>query len=168
MFWIILVIAVCIVVVITYIISSKRYYSSIFHETTFQKFYLSMSKAVMASVQIKGSDPSLDNDTAFVLSEGIAAGVTFDDKDGQFQLYISLSQPGRRTTTAVASRFGYFVLSMLNQNQAKLSPFVTTSGVHHLILTLETDRIALNGFDESYSEYNQHYSPIPFVADKSL
>ncbi len=147
-------------------ISRKRYYSALFHESTFQRFYESMSKAVMASIQMR-SAPSIDSGTAFVLPEGIAASVTFDKEDGHFQLHISLSQSDRRTTHAVASRFGYFVLAMLNKNRAKLSPFFTASGVHHLIFALDTADIVLNRFDESYSDYNHHYRPIPFESDNS-
>ena len=75
---------------------------------------------------------------------------------------MSISQAGEYTTSAVASRVGFFILAILNKNKMTLNPFFMESRVHHLVFTHDTETLMVNGFDETMEHYEKSYKPISF------
>jgi hypothetical protein len=156
-------VALIIAVIATYLVMQSRKYSRLYDESTFQEFYERLTEAIRAAVQAPG-EPSIDNVKGFRLSADIGASVSFHPHDDEFILHVALSQPDSFTTHAVASRFGFFVVAMLNRNQAQMTPFFTPSSVHHIVLKLKSADIVFNDFEQTYDEYLRNYQPIPFEA----
>lgn len=163
----IVVVGLLITVITTFVVMQNRKYSKLFDESTFQEFYERMTEAIRVAVRTQAEasvESFIENGTAFRLSADIAASVTFVQEEDEVRLHIALSQPDSITTRAVASRFAFFILAMLNKNPAEMTPFFTPSVVHHIVLKLESADIVFNSFEESYEEYLQNYQPIPFEA----
>jgi hypothetical protein len=156
--------ALVVFVVALYIVKSRRYYKRMFSEANFRAFHSGLSKAIEAA---KGRDadalPSPENGSAFVTEAGLGVCVTYDTAEGGSEvLTISMSQPGRHTTHAVCSRFGFFALVMLQENKAEFAPFFTQSGVHYLVFQFESRDPRVRDFDDTYAGYVADYKHIPF------
>jgi hypothetical protein len=89
--------------------------SSMFSESHFREFHSTLAAAIGATTARKERRELGSYDRShFVTGAGLGAAVTLSPhSEGGYTLHISLSQPGRMTTHAVATRFGLFILGML-------------------------------------------------------
>ncbi len=143
----------------------QRYYGRMFAEAHFREVHGKFLAALRKAEERRGLDeaPSPDNGTAFLSSAGLAVAVTVSEKDGRQTAHVSLSQPGTVTTSTVAGRFGFFLLTALKANRLELFPFFTDSRVHHLILTGNPGAWQVAPSEEAYRDYRADYAPIPFA-----
>jgi hypothetical protein len=78
-------------------------------------------------------------------------------------LHVSLSQASRHTTSAVAGRFGFFLVTILDRNKLSLDPFFTRSRVHHLVFSAPAGvPLEINGLDRVMQHYRAGYRPLPY------
>src|SRR5215813_10730234 len=98
----------------------------------------------------------------FITSAKLGIVVSEHRVDERQVLHVSLSQTTGLTTSAVAGRFGYFLVSILNRNQMELDPFVRPSGVRHLVFAWNGAPLAINDFGSVMEQYRTKYQPLPF------
>lgn len=159
------VIACCVTLVGFWVFRRGQYYDELFSEESYASFHSGLLRAIAAVREADpDSEPSVDNNTAFVVSPGLAVGVTYStSSDGGQALHVSMSQTDRPTTHAACSRFGYFAVVMLNKNTARLFPYFTQSGVHHLVFEFDKGvELQVQPLDETMKSYEEDYKPIPF------
>jgi hypothetical protein len=107
--------------------------------------------------------PALGSGRAFVTSAGLTVAVTRTEADDRRILHVSLSQASGYTTYAVAGRFGFFLVAILNRNKMDLDPFFTRSGVRHLVFTSPAAPLEINDFDNVIQQYRRGYRPLPYT-----
>jgi len=139
-------------------------YRRMFSEEHFRELHKRFVDAVRAAEERIGdlTLPDEDDARAFVTSAQFAVAVSLSLEEGSKALHISLSQTSGYTTSTVASRLGFFVAAILNQNSITCSAFYTASRVHHLVMTYDQDQLTVNSFDDSFGEYRANYTPIPY------
>jgi hypothetical protein len=108
--------------------------------------------------------PALGSGRAFVTSAGLAIAVTRTEADDHRRVpHVSLSQASGYTTAAVAGRFGFFLVAILNRNKMNLDPFFTRSRVHHLVFASPAAPLEINDFDYVIQQYRRGYRPLPYA-----
>jgi hypothetical protein len=127
-----------------------RYYGRLFSDAHFREVY---DKFV----------PALGSGRAFVTSAGLAIAVTRTEVDDRRVLHVSLSQASGYTTAAVAGRFGFFLVAILNRNKMNLDPFFTRSSVHHLVFASTAAPLEINDFDNVIQQYRRGYRRLPYT-----
>jgi hypothetical protein len=128
-----------------------RYYRRLFSEAHFREVY-------------DGFVPALGPGRAFVTSAGLAVVVTSTEVDDRRVVHVSLSQPSGYTTSSVAGRFGFFLITILNRNKMDLDPFFTRSRVHHLVFASPAAApLEINDFDSVMEHYRRDYRPVPYA-----
>jgi hypothetical protein len=127
-----------------------KYYGRLFSDAHFREVY---DKFV----------PALVSGRAFVTSAGLAIAVTRTEADDPPVLHVSLSQASGYTTSAVAGRFGFFLVAILNRNKMNLDPFFTRSRVHHLVFASPAAPLEINDFDNVIQQYRRGYRPLPYT-----
>ena len=138
-------------------------YRRMFSEDHFQEVHDRLSRAI-ETVQdaSRTSTGEALSDDMFVTSARLAVVVTQRRVDERRVLHVSLSQTSGPTTSAVAGRFGFFLVAMLNRNKMQLDPFVTPSGVRHLVFAWDGTPLAINDFGSVMHQYRTRYQPLPF------
>lgn len=133
------------------LVRRAKYYGRLFSDAHFREVY-------------DGFVPALGPGGAFVTSAGLAVAVTRTEVDGRRILHVSLSQASGYTTSAVAGRFGFFLVAILNRNKMNLDPFFTRSGVRHLIFASPAAApLEINDFDSVIQHYRSGYRPLPYA-----
>ena len=161
--WWVLVGSVVVILIAAYVITRGRYYKRMFSDGNFREFHARLSQAIEKAMgKNETQDPSLEDGTGFLTEAGLGVGVTFDPCDGGYVLQVSMSQPSGPTTHVVCSRFGFFTVAMLWDNESEIVPFFTQSGVHHLRFVLQSQDVTLLDFEKSFSHYLNEYRPVPF------
>src|SRR3954464_2347180 len=87
-----------------FFVRRARYYRRIFSDAHFRELY----DAFVPLVRSGGT---------FVTSAGIAIAVSRTEANAPQTLHVSLSQTSGYTTSAVAGRFGFFVVAILDRNK---------------------------------------------------
>jgi hypothetical protein len=147
--WAILGIVVALAVV-ALVAQRARYYGRLFSDAHFREVYDAFV-------------PALGSGRAFVTSAGLAIAVTRTEADDRCVLHVSLSQASGYTTSAVAGRFGFFVVAILNRNKMTLDPFLTRSRVHHLVFASPAAPLEINDFNNVMEHYRRGYQPLPYA-----
>ncbi len=150
--------------VVAWVARRRRYYRRIFSEAHFREVHERFARAVEtveAVPRASAAEPVATN--AFVTSAQLAIVVTESLANEGRKLHVSLSQPSGFMTSAVASRFGFLLVTTLNRNKMQLNPFATPSGVHHLVFTWDGAPLALNDFGSVMDQYRTGYQPLPFA-----
>jgi hypothetical protein len=147
--WLILGIAVALALAVL-VAQRAKYYGRLFSEAHFREVYDEFV-------------PALGSGRAFVTSAGLAIAVTVTEADDHRVLHVSLSQASGYTTTAIAGRFGFFLVAILNRNKMKLDPFFTRSRVHHLVFAAPAAPLEINDFDNVIQQYRHGYRPLPYT-----
>jgi hypothetical protein len=128
-----------------------RYYSRMFSDAHFREVY---DAFVLA----------LGPGCALVTLAGLAMVVTRTEVDDRCVLHVSLSQASGFTTSGVASRFGFFLVAILDRNKMKLDLFFTRSRVHHLSFSSPAAAtLEINDFDGVIQHYRRGYRPLPYT-----
>jgi hypothetical protein len=138
-------------------------YRRMFSDAHFQEVHDRFVRAihtVEAAWRESAGDPAAKD--AFVTSAQLAIVVTTSLTNGRRVLHVSLSQTSGMTTAAVASRFGFFLVTALNRNKMQLDPFVTSSGVRHLVFAWDGTPLAINDLGHVMEHYRTGYQPLPF------
>jgi hypothetical protein len=128
--------------------SQSRFYDRVFSEANYRAFHNGLSEAVVLARSKRAVDPGEEKAIGFMTGAGLSACVTWDE--GLNQLHISFQQLIGPTTHAVCSLFGYFTLTMLEENDVQFTrpPFFTDSRIHHLILQFQPNHdLRLRDFD---------------------
>jgi hypothetical protein len=163
--WTIILIAVAIAVAIA-VLADRRYYERLFSEAHFKEVYDKFALAVRplnnGRAAIVESDEALYQST-FVTSADLAVSVTAKLEGDRRVLHVSLSQASAYTTSAVAGRFGFFLVGVLRQNEMNLDAFFTRSRVHHLVFASEPSPLHLSDFDGAMNQYRRGYRPIRYA-----
>jgi hypothetical protein len=82
---------------------------------------------------------------------------------GRQVIHVSLSQASRYTTSAVAGRFGFFLVAILNRNKLSLDPFFTRSRVHHLVFSSPAGTsLEINALEGVMKHYRSAHRPLPY------
>jgi hypothetical protein len=133
-----------------------------YSDGNFQAFFEVVAQALLVAREESEKHPrSCKAESTVVTNAGLAICVTFPvHEDGSRVLHLSMSQPGRRTTHAVCSRFGFFAAAMLGSNQTEFISYFTESGVHYIAFKLAALRI--HRFESAYDAYLKQYRSIPF------
>jgi len=155
--WTAIIAASLVAIIAAFGVSSARYYRRMFSERHLREFHSTLAAAIRAAASME-ERPGLcaDPRTHFVTEAGLGAAVTFaPHPGGGYDLHFSLSQPGRLTTHAVSRHFGFFILGMLQENKAELTPYFTNSGVRHLSFRLASPAVTVQDFDASYANYSK-------------
>jgi hypothetical protein len=158
------VVSICVLLVVLRLRSELSYYRALYSEASLREFYDRLSKGIEAARQ-KGVHGvvSLDDGTAFVTSFGICTCVSWETgTDGNEILRVSLSQRERMTTSAVCSRFGFFVIAMLGLTEVRLTPFFSESGIRYLDFQLSDSSLNLQPFGACFARFLKDYEPIFF------
>lgn len=138
-------------------------YSRMFSDAHFQEVHDRFVRAVetleAAWRASAGDAPVMD---AFVTSARLAIVVTESLADGGRVLHVSLSQTTGLTTAGVANRFGFFLVTTLDRNKMRLDPFVTQSGVRHLVFAWDGTSLVINDLGSVMDHYRTSYRPLPF------
>jgi len=162
MSWIILVFVIAVVAAIAAgALSTGAYYRRMFAPVHLQEFY----DGFIATLDAAQSATTVEEDQLpahVVTSAGMALAITATRANGLREIHVSLSQQGRPTTSAVASRFGFLVLRALDNNGLTCDAFRTESRVHHLAFTGKDAPLVINTFDAVMVSYQTSYSPVPF------
>jgi hypothetical protein len=165
MLWLLLGLIVAgVVVVVVGVRAITQRYRNWFSDAHFQEVHARFVRAIEAMEAARGSAGSPDPTDAFVTSAQLAIVVTGHVADGRQVLHVSLSQRQGITTHAVASRFAFFLVTILDRNHLKLTPFVTPSAVRHLVFTWDGGPLKLNDFATVMGHYRTRYRPVPFRA----
>jgi hypothetical protein len=127
-----------------------KYYGRLFSDAHFREVYDEFV-------------PALGSGRAFVTSAGLPIAVTRTEADDRRVLHVSLSQASGYTTAAVAGRFGFFLIAILNRNKMNLDPFFTRSSVHHLVFTSPAATLEINDFDNVIQQYRRGYRRLPYT-----
>ena len=98
----------------------------------------------------------------FITSAGLVLAVTSRSREGQRAVHVSISQQGRPTTTAVAKRFAFFVLCVVNRGEFVFDAYETESRVHHLVIT-STNPVQPNTFEIAAAMYLSRQNDIPLT-----
>ncbi len=155
-----------------FIVSEMAYYKELFAEESLREFHTSLSRAIEA--ELCRDPPRTLSDTAedmpqFVTRAGLVVVVSCDRvDDGNLMMHLSMSQRGRRTTSAGCSRFGFFALAMFSKTKMNVIPYFTRTGVRHLVVFFGVPSVQLEDFDSTFLEYRSNYQPIPFRFDQKL
>ncbi len=99
---------------------------------------------------------------AFVTSARLAIAVTMHQADERWVLHVSLSQPSSMIMNAVAQRVGFFLVTTLHRNKMQLDPFVTASGVHHLVFAWDGTPLVLDDLGTVMAHCRTRRRPLPF------
>jgi hypothetical protein len=132
------------------VLQGARYYGRLFSDAHFREVYDEFV-------------PALGSGRAFVTSAGLAIAVTRTEADDRRVLHVSLGQASGYTTAAVAGRFGFFLVAILNRNKMNLDPFFTLSNVHHLVFASPAAPLEINDFDNVIQQYRRDYRRLPYT-----
>lgn len=153
------------------VLRRMRLYRRIFSEAHFRELHERFAAAVRTVTEVlrapaNAADAAAAGD-AFVTSAQLAVAVTASLANGRHVLHVSLSQTSGYTTSSVASRFGFFLITMLNQNKLELDLFFTPSRVHHLVFTSDADSLRVADFTSVDEQYRRDYRPLPYAPSPS-
>jgi len=149
------------------VVRRVRLYGRMFSEAHFREVHQRFAAAVQtttAAWRAPVTEARAEAGDAFVTSAQLAIAVTASDSNGRHLLHVSLSQATGYTTAAVANRFGFFLITMLNQNKLELDLFFTPSGVHHLVFASDVEQLRVAGFESVDAQYRCGYRPLPYAA----
>lgn len=151
------------VLVVVQVARLGRRYRRMFSDAHFQELHERFSRAI-ATVEAasRASSEDADAQDAFVTSAQLAVAVTEHLADGRRVLHVSLSQSSGPTTGAVAARVGFFLIVTLRRNKMELDPFVTPSGVRHLVFAWDGTPLVINDFASVMNQYRTAYQPVPY------
>ena len=152
------------------VVRRMRLYSRMFSEAHFRELHERFAAAVQTVAEVRRA-PANEADRAsagdaFVTSAQLAIAVTASLANGRHVLHVSLSQTSGYTTSSVANRFGFFLITMLNQNKLELDLFFTPSRVHHLVFTSDTDGLRVADFASVDAQYRSGYRPLPYATGR--
>lgn len=139
------------------------YYRRIFSDEHFQEVYSTFVDLLRAQRPSGLPADSPAAPSTALTSAGLVLGVTYRAAGDDPVLHISLSQQEPPTTRALANRFAFFLLCVLDRNKLGLNPFFTDSGVHHLVFTGQLTELTLNDFSVAFEAYRSSFQPLPFV-----
>ena len=142
-------------------------YRRMFSEGNFREFHERFAAAVQTVTEVRRravneADATVAGDS-FVTSAQLAIAVTASLANGRHVLHVSLSQTSGYTTSSVANRFGFFLITMLDQNKLELDLFFTPSRVHHLVFTSDTDGLRVSDFASVDEHCRSGYRPLPYT-----
>jgi len=162
MSWIIFVLVIAVVAAIAArALFTSAYYRRMFAPAHLQEFY----QGFIATLDAAQSATTVEEDQLpahVVTSAGLALAITASRANGHRVIHLSLSQQGRPTTSAVASRFGFLILCALDNNGLTCDAFRTESRAHHLVFTGKDAPLVIDAFDAVMVSYQTSYSPVPF------
>jgi hypothetical protein len=149
------------------VLRRMRLYSRMSSEAHFREVYERFAAAVQTVTEVlrapaSAADAEAAGD-AFVTSAQLAMAVTASLTNGRHVLHVSLSQTSGYTTTSAASRFGFFLITMLNRNKLELDLFVTPSRVHHLVFSSDLAELRIADFASVDEQYRRDYRPLPYA-----
>jgi len=139
------------------------YYRRIFADEHFREVHSTFLDLVRAQGSGGSQGDPPEAPSTALTSAGLVLSVTYRKAGDDPVLHVSLSQQGRPTTNAVANRFAFFIVCMLNRNKLGLHPFFTGSRVHHLVFTGQLADLAINDFSVAFEAYRSTFQPLPFV-----
>lgn len=165
MLWILLgLLAAGIAVLVVGIRRMAQRYRKLFSDAHFEEVYARIARAIATVEAARASPEPSDASDAFLTSAQVAFVVTGHRADGRHVLHVSLSQRDGPTTHAVADRFAFFLVAILDRNQLELTPFVTPSLVRHLVFRWGGSPLALADFGTAMEQLRTRYRPLPFRA----
>lgn len=156
--WEVVTAAILIALIAVLALSRVRYYRRMFSDSHFREFHNAMATAIhAASATGDPQEKTNEGEIFFTTKAGLGAVVTFSAlPEGGYNLHISLSQPGRMTTSAVSRHFGLFIIAMLQGNKAELMPYFTDTGVRHLSFQLPSPVATIQDYGAARLSYEKY------------
>ena len=143
-----IIIGVILLLIILKWVTGGKYYKRIFSEEHKRKVY----DWFIENIQIKEVN---HEGIQLLTDEGLGFVMTKELIDDEYQVHVSLSEVRGYTTGAVSESFGGLLVYSLSNNQMEINPYMTQTGVRHIIFSFKQEIKDILSFDETLKKSNE-------------